>query len=368
MASAGRYFDGRAARPQDVTVTAGGATLIITDDRGRHVAGWPLNELRALPGRADDGLFVLAPRDGAARLECADPVLRQTLQRQVGRLTRGPSRRRGIGKVALWAGAAVAALGVTILVIVPRLAETFVPLIEPEIEVAMGDQVRLRLADISPLLMDERAQACVDPAGLAAMDAMVARLSKGLKLPYPLRVEVWNADVVNAITLPGGRIIFFKGLLDEAQSAEEVAGVLAHEIGHAAHQDGLRLSMRAAGSAGLLGLMVGDASGGLAATVAAEQLLNASYTREAELAADAFALDMMARTGVDPEGFAEFFERMGAEAGETPAMLDHFATHPDLASRAARARAHEGAARLRPVLGAEEWDALRAICTQVAPI
>ncbi|WP_185802690.1 M48 family metallopeptidase [Pontivivens nitratireducens] len=363
MMAKGRYFDGHAARGRPVDLTLGTSTLAISDsDTGRVIVAWPFADLRALPGGVKDGMFTLARMKEAARVECSDAALLRDLRRQVRGLTRGPARRRGAGRVALWAGAAVGALALMIFGLVPRLAERLTVLIDPQVEIAMGDQVRARLGDISPMLLDDRARACVDPAGQKALDRMVARISRNLDLPYPLRVEVWDANMVNAITLPGGRIIFFNDLIQQSDTAEEVAGVLAHEIGHVAHRDGLRLSLRAAGSAGLLGLIVGDATGGAAAVIAAEQLLNASYTRGAETAADGFAFDLLDGANVDVSAFAGFFEKIGQQAGEPPAIMEHFATHPDLDLRAQQARDHGNTGPIRPVLTPEQWSDLRNIC------
>ena len=63
---------------------------------------------------------------------------------------------------------------------------------------------------------------------------MVARLDADARLPYPLRVSVLDHGMANALAVPGGRILIFRGLLEAADNPEEVAGVLAHEIGHVA--------------------------------------------------------------------------------------------------------------------------------------
>ncbi|SOH92463.1 Peptidase family M48 [Monaibacterium marinum] len=369
MGSPARYFDGYSGKPRQVTIAVGTSTLAISAlDDGRQIENWAFSDLRALPGGVKDGVFTLARKQGDARVECDDSVLLRDLRRQVRGLTRGPMRRRGTGRIALWAGGAVGALGVMIFALIPRLAVGLTDLIEPSIEMQMGDQVRGRLADISPFLMQDRSRACVAPEGRKALSLMVARLTEDMDLPYALQVEVWDADIVNAITLPGGRVIFFNDLIAQADSAEEVAGVLAHEIGHVAHRDGLRLSLRAAGSAGLLGLIVGDASGGAAAIVAAEQLLNASYTRDAEAAADEFAFALLDGADVDVAALGGFFERIGAEIGEPSGVAQHFATHPDLALRADQARSFGNSGTIHPILTDVQWQDLRQICDQTAPL
>ena len=58
-------------------------------------------------------------------------------------------------------------------------------------------------------------------------------------LPYPLNVEVVEDETVNALALPGGNIVIFSGLIDAAESENELAFVLAHEMGHFANRDHL---------------------------------------------------------------------------------------------------------------------------------
>ena len=62
--------------------------------------------------------------------------------------------------------------------------------------------------------------------------------------------------------------------------------------------------------------------------IAAEQLLNASYTRGAETAADRFAFDLLDGANVDVSAFAGFFEKIGQQAGEPSAIMEHFAPIP----------------------------------------
>ena len=81
---------------------------------------------------------------------------------------------------------------------------------------------------------------------------------------------------------PGGRLVFFRGLLEEAENPDEVAAVLAHEIGHVVYRDPTRDALRSAGSLGVLGLLFGDFAGGTVALFIANQLINASYSQAAE--------------------------------------------------------------------------------------
>jgi predicted Zn-dependent protease len=171
-------------------------------------------------------------------------------------------------------------------------------------------------------------------------------------------------EEVNAFALPGGHVTLLRGLLETAESPEEVAAVLAHEIGHVAHRDPTRLALRSAGSVGVLGLLLGDFAGGLVVLYLSEWLIQASYSRDAEAAADLYAHQMLASAGLPAEPMARFFQRLHDEYGDAEGLLSHLASHPDLTGRAAAARDADTVAGTGfvPVLTAGEWADLRAIC------
>ena len=92
--------------------------------------------------------------------------------------------------------------------------------------------------------------------GRAAFDKLMKQLEAAAALPFPLRPAVIRRPEANAVALPGGRIYVFQGLIDKAERPDEVAGVIAHEIGHVAHRDGTRSVLQGAG----LSLLFGDAA------------------------------------------------------------------------------------------------------------
>jgi predicted Zn-dependent protease len=205
---------------------------------------------------------------------------------------------------------------------------------------------------------------CEAPEGLAALGKMQNRLARDLDLPYPLTVTVLDHDLVNAFALPGGHVVFFRGLIDAAETPEEVAAVFAHELGHVASRDPTRIALRSAGSIGVLGLLLGDFAGGAVVLMLAEQLIEADYTQEAEVGADEFAHDMLSRNGVSPEALGTMFRRFRDLYGEAEGITAHLSSHPALGDRiaAAESAAEQMMGPDWPVLRATEWADLRAIC------
>jgi predicted Zn-dependent protease len=372
-----RYYDGANAARRNVRVILAedGTALTILGGPNAQAIHWPLGRLRALPGRAVPTRMILAlhkplrSRDALlldpARLDIGDPPLIAALRARCPHLMRRDLR-TGVARRLVQRGAlAVAALAVMLFMILPRMADMLAGLIPVEREVAFGRAVVAQIeaalgaadlgaADIGPL-------DCAAPEGRAALEAMTARLTDGTDLAYPLEIKVLNHEMVNAFAAPGGQIVIMRGLLEKAGGADAVAAVLAHEIGHVEARDATRNALRAAGSAGLLSMVMGDVTGGAAAVFLGERVMQASYTREAEIKADLFALQLLNGANVSSRGMAEFFAAL-AEGG-SPALPVYLSSHPVSAGRAVHAEANATRqSNTAPVISDAQWAALRRIC------
>jgi Zn-dependent protease with chaperone function len=200
---------------------------------------------------------------------------------------------------------------------------------------------------------------CAEPQGRAALDALLGKLGSGAGLPLP-EASVIASGVPNAVALPGGKIFVFRGLLSRAESPDELAGVIAHEIGHVVHRDGMRRLIESGGTSFFIGLLFGDVTGSAAAIFAARQLLEAAYSRDAERSADAFAIATMQRLGRSPVPLGELLLRITGD--ERDRALSILASHPLTAERLATLQQTAGPATGAPLLSVQEWDKLRAIC------
>lgn len=206
---------------------------------------------------------------------------------------------------------------------------------------------------------DFGAQLCRAPGGQKALDDLARRLSPSDR---PIRIGVVNIPIVNAVALPGGRILIFRGLIDEARSPDEVAGVLAHEIGHVEHRHVMVALLRRFG----LGLLIG--SGGTAAEYG-QALLDARYSRAAESEADEFSVKQLLQAGISPAATAAFFRRLSKEEAGMSGPLVYLASHPPSAERRRRFEAAARSGRpFRPALSSPQWAAVRSICSGVKPL
>lgn len=370
---AGVYFDGVTAGRHGVEVVldeAGGALVFDGPTLEEGPLRWPLARLRRLSDQArDTGLTLTlhadtedeSPRD-PARLRVHEPGMIARLRDICPDLDRRDVHKGTYRKLASRAGLAVVAVVLMLFVILPRMADTLATLIPVEREIAFGKTV---VAQMERALgaADMGALRCTAPKGRAALDAMLTRLSGGQALQYDLEVQVFDHKMVNAFAAPGGQIVVMRGLLDTATGADAVASVLAHEIGHVEERDATRHALRAAGSAGLLSMVLGDVTGGTLAVFLGERLIQSGYTREAEMRADRFALDMLNAAEVNSEGMATFFDHLHEMEGGRGHLAEYFSTHPASETRAEQARANaEAQDGTRPVLSEAEWQALKGIC------
>lgn len=354
----GRYFDGRSAAAAEVIVKFGDASLILMRFDETPLAHWSLSGLRDL-GEGGAALSLTPDEASEERLLLSDPDMVAAIRAVCPRLgARRPVERPRWRRALLWGAAALASIWLIVFHLAPALADRLATLIPPEAEQAMGEEMTGQFARV---IAGGEPRFCEGGPGGAALARLTARLERGAGAHLPLRVRVLDAPMINAFALPGGRIVLFRGLLRAAESPEAVAGVLAHEIGHVVARDPTRLALRAAGSAGLVGLLLGDFTGATATVALTEALLRSGYQREAESAADDFATALLAEEGLPAAPLAGFFAKLGKSEG---GVFQHLASHPDPAARAARVGAADkvGAAPFTPALSDQDWVALRNIC------
>ncbi len=356
----GRYFDGRSAAPAEVIVKFGDASLILMRMDETPIAHWSLSGLRDLGGGG--GSLSLTPDDESdERLTISDADMVAAIRKVCPDLAARPRTARPRWRRALlWGAAALVSVWLIVFHLAPALADRLATLIPPEAEAAMGEGM---VDQFARLFASGPPRFCEDAAGDTALARMTARLERKAGAHLPLKVRVLDAPIVNAFALPGGRIILFRGLLRAAESPEAAAGVLAHEIGHVVARDPTRLALRSAGSAGLIGLLLGDFTGATATVALTEALLRSGYQREAEAAADAFATRLLAAEGLPAAPLAGFFLKLREKAGEG-GVFNHLSSHPDPAARAAAVGAEDvvGDAPFEPILSDQDWVALRNIC------
>ena len=146
----------------------------------------------------------------------------------------------------------------------------------------------------------------IEGAPAAMVREIGARLTKGSAYEY----EFFVADdaTVNAFAMPGGFVVVHSGLLALAANAEEVAGVLAHEVQHVEKRHSLKAMAKSAGLTVLVSAVFGDLGGLLSL---GQDLVGLKFSREHETEADAEGLKALVAAGIVPNGMRDFFRKMG---------------------------------------------------------
>ncbi|MFH1532678.1 MAG: M48 family metallopeptidase [Pseudomonadota bacterium] len=270
---------------------------------------------------------------------------------------------RGLKIVGLLAGAGVLVYLLYLLVSVlgVHAVDFAVDHVPVEVEEELGEQAA------GQVLSEGRV--CAAPAMNQALVTIMERLEAANdEGGYTFRFYLADSTEVNAFALPGGYIFVNRGLIEKAGSPEEVAGVLAHEMTHVTARHGLRNVVARAGMWLIAGLLFGDTTGagGLIAGGASE-LLNLSFSRTQEEAADQGGLALLVAARIDPRGLPDFFEKLLEEEGNLSAAIPSFmSSHPETRERIRMIRVEIdglGAQQWTPI--DVDWEASRAACDPI---
>lgn len=375
----GRLSDGKSAASRDCKVRLDMTALDIVSDDGAVRTRWPYETLRSGEPVRPHSIDALLSSDTAPGVTLFVPGVAfvSALSQRAPQLTAKSQRWRHARPWVIGA-AAIAALVTTIHLAGWTPMRTVAQL--------LPESWRERLGDSAIKSMTEDRERCVGEQGIAALDKLSERLTRAAGTGHSFKVVVINWDLLNAFAVPGNKIIMTKELIEKAESADEVAGVLAHEMGHGIELHPETGIIRAVGLAAALELMMGGSSGTLANM--GLMLAQLGYTRTAEREADVQALILLRNAGISQQGLGGFFRRVLKEEGayENDAdgkvkppqsdssrsqrlerALDMFSTHPPTQERADMIRS-SAPYPSTPALSPADWNALKGICSRTAPL
>jgi Zn-dependent protease with chaperone function len=343
--AAARWFGGR------LEITAGGRVFSASVERV-EAAGFNDGQLRmafrhaADGGEAEFAFFVDQPEARAAFAAGAPPGITAQLG-GVTRAVRGSRRRLRVGWLVLGLVLSLPFLALAaFLARSDAIAAWAVARIPVEQEKALGDMV----------LAQTRAQMTLADSGPMAETVrhIGERLTPGTRLQY--RWFVADAPEINAFAAPGGVVVVNSGLIRAAETPEELAGVLAHEVAHAELRHGMRSMVKRLGLRALLSAALGDVSSGLEAAVG--DLTELRFSRDAEREADADGLKRLLAARIDPQGMVRFFERLEKEgSASVPALLS---THPVTGERLEALRRELERVKVDVTPIAVDWDGVKS--------
>lgn len=322
-----RYFDGRTSATRDVRVSVDsqGLVTIRGDGVDLRVAR---SDLR-IPARLGNAPRYLHLPDGA-RCETGDHDAVDAAFATRGGLVHALERNWALVAISvaitlsfLWAGFVYG---------IPTMARHTAHAIPPVMEARMGDE---SLATLDAHFLKHTRLMEVDRERVRAA---YARVSESLETPMRTRLELRRSETLgaNAFALPSGILVMTDEMVELATTDDQIAAVLAHELGHVHHRHIMRSILQNSVTALLVATLLGDVTSitGLAASIPTF-LVEQRYSREFEYEADAFALQWMRSQGVPDEEFAAILEALHKEhgGGGDDGLSQYLSTHPSMVER-----------------------------------
>ncbi|MGQ0699359.1 MAG: M48 family metallopeptidase [Panacagrimonas sp.] len=289
------------------------------------------------------------PEDFAVIRKHADPQLTARLRKLGGNV----SWQRWIWRTLIGVGVALLVAALLLVVRYDEVVAWTADQVPLETENRLGEFVIDSLRTRDGLLEQGPAVQAVAHIG--------SRLTEGSRYEY--RWIVAQDDQVNAFAAPGGVVVVNSGLILAVGSAEELAGVLAHEIQHVELRHSLQNMIHALGWAAVLTVTLGDVSA--IAGVLIHQLGAMSFSRDLEIEADEKGVLALQRAGISSTGMLAFFRRLELQdKGSIPLL----SSHPATAERVARLEQMvEAAPAMQPERLALDWAAVQASVRELAP-
>lgn len=246
----------------------------------------------------------------------------------------------------------------TFLALFAALLMVFTPVSTARADLLFGDKLTLRDENKMGREFDQVIRSRMAMVGdtyiTDYVDRIVARIVTGKRpMPYKIKGAVIANPLLNAFAIPGGFIYIFTGLVQAVDNESQLAGVIAHELGHVSQRHVVqriekqkRVSLLSA-TGMLAGLLLGVAAGGNSAANAGQALVVGSmgastaamlhYSQQDEREADHVGLNSMVKAGYNPEGMPTTFEIMlknrWFSSGSGSNVPSYLATHPGLADR-----------------------------------
>jgi Zn-dependent protease with chaperone function len=351
------YFDGKSNQRRAVTLHF--ADRLEIRDGETTLAAWAYADIRRADGPSGVLRLSSLSAPALARLEVRDAAVAADLVSRCATLDENTPGRRGVAMIVGWSLAAAVSIVAVVLFGVPLAADRLTPLVPDAFERRLGE-----VADSQVKMLFE-GKVCDNAAGQKAFSKLVTALREAAGMDTSVQSGVLSSSIPNAFALPGGRVYLLNGLLTKAENADEIAGVLAHELGHLRHRDSMRGLIRDGGTSFLIGLLFGDITGSSALIFASRTLVTSSHSREAEQDADSFSIDVMHRLGRPTKPTGELMIRVTGKEGKGLSIIS---SHPLSEDRLARMTREDRPATKPPLLTPEEWRSLKSICNSSGKI
>ncbi|MBL6664458.1 MAG: M48 family metallopeptidase [Rickettsiales bacterium] len=207
--------------------------------------------------------------------------------------------------------------------------------------------------DIKEIFVTEENR-CRNPDGLNELNAFVKNISN---TPNEFEVFVVDKKTVNAVALPGGTIVIYRGLLDKFTNPDELVFILGHEMGHLEHNHH-KFQF-------IMGALLSHISSKFLT------LMQLKNSREGEIEADTFGYNLMLANNIDPKYGIDAFTKLKSEddfSNKTEKLLSYISTHPAINDRIAIIKekilniSDNKKVHFKQSISDESWEKIQNIC------
>jgi len=166
----------------------------------------------------------------------------------------------------------------------------------------------------------------------SVMKVILQRLSKGMDtVSYDYDIYVLQSEQVNAFTAFNGQLFVFTGLIEQTESAEELAAVLAHELAHAENRHVIKNLVKEIGLNSLILIISGGDP--VVMQEITKMVVSSGFSRRMEREADEYAIRYLSDAEINPNRLTQFFLKLKQNNRELPQGLEWISSHPALKER-----------------------------------
>jgi len=357
----GYYLDGRTAarRHATVTISPDALRIALADSM---VLTWPYSEVLQAQGTyVGEPVRFERMNTGEALVVSSTTILEELHRRSASKQLHihNPARRR---RRLHWTIAA----GIAAVLLVIVLHRWGIPLFSSAIAASVPISWEQRIGETAVDHFASEERRCADPYRTQLIRNVLTTLTDtASNSPYEFKLYLVDSPVVNALAAPGGHIVVFRGLLEKTESAEQLAGVLAHEVQHVLKRHSMRMLTEQFLTAALLSTVSGDFSTAMTYGMQSIQMLGQlQYSQAHESEADSEGIKLFLKAGLPAQEMIAFYQIMSREHPERSRIFDYLASHPHMTDRISQLEhlAGNSPPSSKRLLSDFDWKFVRAVC------
>ncbi len=346
------FFDGKTSASHEIDITIRDKNIIGKIRSGKEVLNWTISSLKLLQELSGSRPAILCStkNDAEARIYINESSVYQALSKKLNDFRSIKKDVISGWKMLLFIGIVVICFLLVPFWIIPTFSEEILNITPSFVTNNLGKSV------MGSYLKRYKVIASKDNQ---IIQKMASKLNS-----KDINIFVTNDKSINAFALPGKQIILCCGLIDFSDSSNEIAGVLAHEIGHIRAKHPEKRFISNLGGLLLIGGKHNDSLGFI--TRITQAFVDSAYSRKDENTADVFATKILHEAGVKTTALADFFKRSQKKYENNgisnSKVLSYFSSHPKTGERI---KLFQEEGESKEILSVKEWQDFKNICKSV---